>query len=276
MPFLAAESYDPAREWQAVIRGVPYDGAVSWRAGAASAPAEVRRVSESLESYSPRLGRDLEDLALADAGDLDVSGLGGKRFVDAVARSTEQHARHVPLVVTLGGDHSVSMGTSAGLRSVHAGLACVVVDAHLDMRPDYEGDLYSHACGTRTMASAGPVCALGIRSGERQEFRDADELLAGWSSGLVLTDPMRRALGDRPVLLSVDMDVLDPSVLPGTGNPEPGGPRFDELRDALLGLPDLDVVGVDLVEAAPALDASEISAAAAAALTRELVLRFTS
>ena len=271
--FLSAERLgsDPV---DAIIQGAPYDGGVSWRAGAAGAPASIREVSDSIESYSPVLRRDLEDLRLADAGDINIGLEPGRPALDRIADATAAHAGEGALLLTLGGDHSVSMGVADGLARVHDDLAHVVFDAHLDMRAEYESDPWSHACGTRYMSKQGPTCALGIRSGAREEFDDAEGLLADWSTGLELTETMRSAIGTRPVHLSLDLDVLDPGVLPGTGTPEPGGYSFRELHGALLALRGLRVVAIDLVEVAPRLDADGPSPYVAAKLARDLILAF--
>jgi agmatinase len=255
-----------------VIQGAPYDGGVSYRAGARAAPGEVRLASDSIESYSPRTRRDLIDVDVADAGDIELAGLDAETAIDRIARATEEHARTGAMVVTLGGDHSVSIGTSRGLRTAHPDLVHVVFDAHMDMRASYDGSDLSHACGTRHMATAGPTCVLGVRSGSREEFADADKMLIGWSEELVLPDAFRAEMRGAPVFVSVDMDVLDPSILPGTGNPEPGGPTYRELREALLGLAGIRVVGMDFVEVAPAIDSSGLSPIVAAELARDSIL----
>jgi agmatinase len=255
-----------------VVVGIPYDGGTSYRAGAGSAPSVVREASQSIENYSPVLRRDLEDVAYADAGDLDLSGLDPKAVMELIADSVEEHLRAGRFVVSLGGDHSISIGTTAGSRRVHEDLAHVVFDAHLDMRPEYDGSEYSHACGTRHMSKAGPTVALGIRSGARMEFADADAMLTAWSAELELPPIARDAVGARPVHLSLDLDVLDPSILAGTGNPEPGGATYKELRAAILALSDLNVVAVDVCEVSPNYDASGVSAVVAAELVREIIL----
>lgn len=269
--FLAARRLDD-RGARAVVLGAPFEGGISFRPGAAAAPREIRRASQSIETYSPRTGRDLEDLGLADAGDAPVEGLAAPGAMDALAVAAERLARTGAFLLTLGGDHSVSIGTSRGVRRVHPDLAHVVFDAHLDLRESYEGSELSHACGTRHMAYAGPTCVLGVRSGAREEFADAGELLAAWSGGLALPERMREAIAQRPVFVSVDLDVLDPSILPGTGNPEPGGPGYLELREALLALAAFRVVAVDLVEVAPGLDPTGLSPVVAAELAREVLL----
>jgi agmatinase len=256
----------------AVIVGIPYDGGTSYRAGARAAPDEIRAASQSIEDYSPTLRRDLGDVAYADAGDLDLSGLEPADVMDTIAAAVQQHVRASRFPVSLGGDHSISIGTMAGSRRVHHDLAHVVFDAHLDMRPEYEGSEYSHACGTRHMAKHGPTVALGIRSGARFEFTDADSMLLAWSPDLQIPTAARNEIGSRPVHLSLDLDVLDPSILPGTGNPEPGGATYKELRRAVLELSDLNVVAVDVCEVAPALDTSGDSTVVAAELVREIIL----
>lgn len=272
MRLLEAEEYRPGARARVVFQGVPYDGGVSWRPGAAEGPGAIRAAADSIETFSPRVRRDFADAGAADAGDLAVDGLPPAAVMDAIARATTAHAREGSLVVTIGGDHSISMGTSAGLRAVHPDLVHVVFDAHLDMREEYEGDPLSHACGTRRMALAGPTCVLGVRSGSRAEFDAAATLLAGWSDDLVLPEGMRDHVAHRPVFLSVDCDVLDPSILPGTGNPEPGGVAYRDLRDALLGFAGARVVGIDVAEVAPPIDASGLSPVVAAALIRDVVL----
>lgn len=260
----------------AVVLGAPFEGGISFRPGASEGPSAIRYASQSIESYSPRLRRDLEDIVLADAGDVIVEGLPPRAALDAVAAAVERLAREGALPLTLGGDHSISVGTSEGLRRVHGDLAHIVFDAHLDLRETYEGNELSHACGTRRMALAGPTAVLGVRSGAREEYADADALLAAWSEGLDLPEAARRAIGDKPVFLSIDLDVLDPGVLPGTGNPEPGGPSYVELREAILALTDFRIVGIDLAEVAPPLDPTGLSAVVAAELARELLLAFAS
>jgi agmatinase len=255
-----------------VIQGAPYDGGTSYRAGARAAPDEIRFASDSIESYSHRIGRDLLDVDLADAGDVDLSGASPEDVMDRIARATEAHASTGAVVVTLGGDHSVSVGTSRGLRAAHPGLVHLVFDAHMDMRASWDGSDLSHACGTRHMASAGPTCVLGVRSGSREEYADADKMLTAWSEDLSVPEAFRTEMQSAPVFVSVDMDVLDPSILPGTGTPEPGGPTYRELRAAILGLSGARIVGIDFVEVAPPIDSSGLSPVVAAELARDAIL----
>lgn len=271
MRYLEARSLD-ARPAGVVIQGAPYDGGTSYRAGAAEGPAAIRLASDSIESYSPRARRDLVDVDVADAGDLNLAGLDAAEVMRRVAAATEKRAREGSVVVTLGGDHSISIGTSRGLRAVYPDLVHLVYDAHMDLRERYEGSDLSHACGTRHMAQAGPTCVLGVRSGSRDEYADAGKLLVAWSEDVAVPASMRVAMSGRPVFVSVDMDVLDPSILPGTGNPEPGGPAYRDMLNSLLALAGTRIVGLDVAEVAPALDQSGLTPIVAAELVRECIV----
>ena len=259
-------------EATAVILGVPYDGGTSYRKGARAGPDEIRAASQSIEEYSPTLRRDLEDVAYADAGNLELAGLAPEAVMEGIAAAVEEHVHAGRFLVSLGGDHSISIGSTTGSRRVHEDLAHVVFDAHLDMRSEYDGSEYSHACGTRHMAKHGPTVALGIRSGARFEFADADSLLTAWSPVLEIPAAARDEIASRPVHVSLDLDVLDPSILPGTGNPEPGGATYKELRAAILALAGLNIVAVDICEVAPPLDTSGVSTVVAAEIVREVIL----
>lgn len=269
--YLAARRFDGS-DADVIIQGAPWDEGTSYRAGAAAAPVSVREASDSIETFSPQTGRDLEDISIADAGDIRLDGLDAPAAMEAIASSTENIARTGALVVTIGGDHSVSIGTSEGLRRVYPDLVHLVYDAHMDMRSEYEGNPLSHATGSRHMSSHGPTCVLGVRSGSREEWNDAGKLLTGFGEPLEIPLEFQKLMRTRPVFVSLDMDVLDPSILPGTGTPEPGGPTYRELRAALLALSGANIVGFDVVEVAPPLDPSGLSPVVAAEIIRDCVL----
>lgn len=228
-------------------------------------------MSQSIETYSPAARRDLGGVPLHDAGDVPLAGLAADEAMERIARTTERLAGAGALVVSLGGDHSVSIGVARGAARVHPELAHLVLDAHLDFRPAYQGSEYSHACGTRHMSDLGPTVVLGARSGSRVEWAEAAGRLAALTTGLDLSAEGRRALDGRPIHVSVDLDVLDPGVAPGVGNPEPGGADLGALRDALLGLSDLRIVALDVTEVCPPLDPTGASAVAAAGLIRDVL-----
>jgi len=255
----------------ATIIGAPYDATASFRRGARYAPAAIRWTSQSIESYSSMLDGDLREAVLLDHGDLQVESLAPEAMVTAVAGAIGV----LPgLPVLLGGVHTVSVGAVRALAARHPDLHLVVLDAHLDLREEYDGSPWSHACTTRRLADAldpTRIALFGVRSGAREEFAAAGGLLATERS-LRVSRSLWARLEGRPIYLSIDIDVLDPAVAPGTGNPEPAGPGAAELLDFLRVLAPLRVVGIDVVEVAPPYDPSGRTVILAAAIVREAVL----
>lgn len=275
--FLAARA-PTARAAAVTLLGVPYDRTQSYRRGAASGPAAIRAASQSIESYSPALDADLEEVALVDAGDLDVANHAPAAMVDAVAREIER-LDDATQPFLLGGDHTVSVGAVRALAARHQGLCVVQLDAHTDLRDQYEGNAYSHACAMRRVwdvVGDDRLVQAGVRSGVREEFAFARSHGRWSSDSLVIPEAVLTALRRRPIYLTVDIDVLDPGYAPGTSNPEPGGPAFNDLLSALTRLRGMRVVGLDLVEVSPPHDPSGITAIAAAKLVREMALLFAS
>jgi len=262
---------------RAAIFGAPLDLTESFRSGAHAGPSAVRYVSDVLESYSPVLERDLEDTPLADLGDVALAGL---TMAEALARIAEAMAYAVSaagLAVMIGGEHTASLGGFRGLRNVHSDGLMLQVDAHLDMRADYEGERFSHATWLHRAGDEfgfENIHQVGLRSGERAEWQFARGHNALVSRELSVPHAVLESIGQRPVYLSIDIDVLDPAHAPGTGCPEPGGYTFRELADFLYSLRDLNVRALDVMEVAPQVDAANITAAAAAKLIREAILLF--
>ncbi|MDQ7819429.1 MAG: agmatinase [Armatimonadota bacterium] len=270
MTFLASRPH-PAPA--AVIVGVPYDATASFRAGARAGPAAIRWASQSIETYSPILDADLEQVAVADAGDVEVDGLEPPRMVEVVAG----HIRSLDpavLPVILGGEHTITLGVVSALVRRHPDLAVVQVDAHTDLRDTYEGQRVGHATVMRRVVEivgAGSVVQLGVRAGTRDEWELARALA---HSGPTLDVPPRvwADLSRRPVYVSVDIDAVDPADAPGTGNPEPEGIPARDLLRFVRRLGGLAVVGLDLVEVSPAYDPSGRTAVLAATVLREAIL----
>jgi agmatinase len=234
-------------------------------------------VSEALESYSPVLERDLEDLLIQDLGDVDLSTLEMPKALDRIGAAMAQAASQAKLAVMLGGEHTASLGGFRGLRRVYPDAVILQVDAHLDMRPDYEGQALTHATWLHHVGQEfgfAIVHQVGLRSGDRREWATARRDTAWSSTDLCLPATIRSKIGQRPVYVSIDIDVLDPAYAPGTGCPEPGGVTFRELAAFVYGLEGLRVVAVDVMEVSPNLDAANITAAAAAKLVREAILLF--
>lgn len=235
-------------------------------------------MSDSLETYAPLLDRDLEELSLLDLGDVPIQGLDMEEALARIADAMAHAASLGRLGIMIGGEHTGSLGGYRGIRRVHPSALLVQVDAHLDIRREYEGQALTHASW---LYHAGEefgfenIHQLGLRSGAREEWRTSRERTAWSRSDLML--PERARLEGRPIYLSIDIDVLDPAYAPGTGCPEPGGVTYRELEAFLHGLSGLSIVGMDVMEVAPSLDQpSSITAAAAAKLIRDAVLLFGS
>ncbi|MDR7420537.1 MAG: agmatinase [Armatimonadota bacterium] len=270
MPFLAAR---PHRAPAAVVLGAPYDRTATHRRGARLAPSAIRWASDGIETYSPVQHGDLDDLALADAGDLDLSTLAPAAMVervrDAVAATTG-------LPCLLGGEHTVTVGAVSALADRHPGLSLVALDAHLDLRDDYGGERWSHAGTLRRIGDRlglDRIVVLGARSGTRDEWGVASSLRYCGRTGALPTE-VWRTLRDRPLYLSVDVDGFDPSLAPGTGNPEPLGLTVDDFITVLSVMREGRVVGCDVVEVCPPFDPSGQTAMLAAWLVREMLLAF--
>jgi len=270
--FLAARSsLPPGLRPTATLLGAPYDRTASFRRGARFGPATIRWTSQSIESYSPTLDRDLEELALLDAGDLPVENLPPEVLVEEVSHAV---GAATGLPVLLGGEHTVTVGAVRALAARHPDLHVLTLDAHLDLREEYDGTRWSHACTTRRLIDVvgeQRIAVLGVRSGTRQEVAAARGLLAA-ERRLTLDHELWSRLEGRPLYVSVDIDVVDPAFAPGTGTPEPGGPSTGDLLDLLRVLAPLRVVGLDVVEVAPPYDPSGQTAVLAAMIVREALL----
>lgn len=268
--FLAADCR--TEDADLVILGVPFDGTSTFLSGSRFGPDRIRFWSDCLETYSPSLDLDLEDLRLADLGDLEVPP-GGWRGVSEVVETRVTslvESGKIPLV--LGGEHLISLPCVKACRKVYPDLVVLQLDAHFDLRDEYDSRSHSHATVMRRVQDhIGPdrLYQWGIRSGTRDEWEHARN-----QKSLVEGIPeLKEAIGDRPVYLTLDLDVLDPSVMPETGTPEPGGVTFRELQGVFSDLKGMALAGADIVEYCPVMDRQPGSSGATAAkAVREIIL----
>jgi agmatinase len=253
--------------------GVPYDGTTSFRPGTRFGPAAIREVSSGLESYCPQLGLDLEDLAFADLGAVEIPFGAPEPVVAAVKAATEQVLALGLKPLMLGGEHSISSGAVAAVAAQHPELVLVQLDAHADLRHSWLGAHHSHACAMRRcleVLPSGQLLQIAIRSGTKAEFSELQQ-----TGRLVPIEQMAAALKPlrgKPLYLTVDLDWFDPAVLPGTGTPEPGGYLWSHFAALVDELRHHQLVGADVVELAPMLDPSGVSSVLAAKVTRSLLL----
>jgi agmatinase len=278
IPFLASspDAGAPGRPpAAAALFGAPLDLTESFRNGAHGGPSAIRVVSDVLETYSPVLDRDLAGLKIVDLGDLALNGLSMSEALQTIANGMTHASQLGKLAVMLGGEHTASLGGFRGIKRVHPEAVILQLDAHLDMRPEYDGEPLTHATWLHHVGlefGFSVIHQFGLRSGDRTEWARARAQTAWSTTELTLPAEVREQIGSLPVYISVDIDVLDPAHAPGTGCPEPGGVTFRELADFLYALDDLHVVAVDVMEVSPSVDAASITPAAAAKLVREAIL----
>lgn len=278
-PFIACRP-DP-RGAAVVLYGIPFEGSVNQRKGAWLGPGAIRRASDLLETYAPALGLDLADLALADAGDVPVPG-GEPRAALAAVR-TELAAILDPgqRWVFLGGDHTVTAPIVEVALHHYPDLRVVQFDAHPDLRREFLGEAWNYASAmSRVLDVLGPerLYQIGLRTGDREEWTPprGTRVFPAWGVPAPQAAAQVAAeVAGRPLYVTLDIDVLDPSVAPGTGSPEPGGIGVADLLAALRTLGAggaARVIGLDVVEVSPLWDPSGRTAITAAAIVREAIL----
>ncbi len=265
----------PFEKSKTVLFGAPFDGTTSYRPGARFAPSAIRSESFGIETYSPYQDMDLCDLAIYDGGDLELPFGNTRRVLTIIEEYTGYILGCGKLPLMIGGEHLVTLGAVSAAYRRNPELCIVHLDAHADFRSDYMGETLSHASVIRRchdILGDGRIFQFGIRSGDRQEFLDARGHVYTNMFNLNGMDTLKGAIGVRPVYLTIDIDVLDPSVCPGTGTPEAGGVSFLELMWGLCQLKGMNIIGADFVELSPALDTSGTSTALACKLLRELMM----
>ena len=260
-----------------VLYGAPFDSTTSYRPGARFGPAAMRHESYGLETYSPYQDKDLTDIKVFDSGDMELcfgSSESALKDIEARAETILQDGKF-PLL--LGGEHLVTLGAVRAAAHKYPAMHIIHFDAHADLRQDYLGAELSHACVLRRchdILGDGRIHQFCIRSGDREEFTFAKthtEMHKFDFSGLeALAAELCRT--QVPVYLTIDLDCLDPSCFPGTGTPEAGGVTFMQLLNAILTVSKTNIIGADVNELAPMLDASGVSTAMACKVLRELLL----
>lgn len=260
---------------QVVMFGIPFDGTASFRPGTRFGPGAVRQSLDGFETYSPYQNKDLVDYLFCDLGDMELPFGNKEAVIELVKKETAQFLQDGKKLLALGGEHLVSLPVISEYIRRFPDLQVIHLDAHADLRDDYLGEKLSHATVMRRVYDQLPPGALwqyGIRSGTRGEYEFGNAKTNFVPFTLEGIENAVTAIGQRPVYLSLDLDILDPSVLPGTGTPEPGGVDFRELLSALLKLKHLNMVGADIVELSPHYDQSGASTAVACKLVREILL----
>ena len=272
--FIACDSeYEDAK---IVLFGAGFDGTTSFRPGTRFGPTAIRNESFGIETYSPYQDKDMLDYSYFDSGDLELPFGSTNRSVADIAMRSDMILSDGKVPFMIGGEHLVTLGSVMAVKEMFDDLYIVHFDAHADLREDYLGQKMSHACVLRRcwdILGDGHIFQFGIRSGDREEFRFAEEHTEMHKFSFDGLEEVVEKLRGKNVYFTLDLDVLDPSVFPGTGTPEAGGVTFDELRRAVtLVCSRLNIVGCDVNELSPVYDQSGVSTAVACKIIREMLL----
>lgn len=272
--FMACDAeYEDAKT---VLFGAPFDSTTSYRPGTRFGSRTIRQESFGVETYSPYQDKDMTDYSFFDSGDLELCFGSSEKALEDIEERTQTILEDGKRPFMMGGEHLVTLGAVIAVAKKYPDLHIIHFDAHADLREEYLGAQLSHAAVLKRcweLVGDGRIFQFGIRSGDREEFL--------WGKDHVFTNKFNfnglketvESLKGKPVYFTLDLDVLDPSVFPGTGTPEPGGVNFNELRDAVeLVCSSLNIVGCDVNELSPPYDPSGISAAAACKIVREMLL----
>ena len=253
-----------------VMLGMPFDGTVSYRPGSRFAPEQIRLASRGLEEYSPVFDKDLSEVNFHDAGDLEFPLGNTYKSLEQIKKNVEEIYKDGKRVLGIGGEHLITLPEVRAVSKFYDDIALVHFDAHTDLREEYLGEEMSHSSVIRHISKfvkPENIKQIGIRSGLKKEweFTAKHNTLCRKYSDLDI-------LHDKSIFITVDLDCLDTSIMPGTGTPEAGGMTFNELLGWFKYLKDFNIAGADVVELAPDYDATGASTAVAAKVIRELLM----
>ena len=265
--FMACEK--EAHEADIVLFGAPFDSTTSYRPGTRFGSSAIRRESYGIECYSPYQDKDLEDTKVMDCGDLELCFGNTKKALAQIEEQAKEILDNSAIPFMLGGEHLVTLGAFRAVLEKYPDIHIIHFDAHADLREEYLGEQLSHASVIRRcwdLVGDERIYQFGIRSGDREEFYWAKEHVTMKKFDFEGLEEVLEKLEGMPIYFTLDLDVLDPSVFPGTGTPEPGGVTFDALRKAA------EKVCSRANELSPHYDPSGISTAAACKIVREMLL----
>lgn len=258
-----------------VIFGAPFDGTVSYRPGTRFGPQAIFNELFGIETYSPLLNMDLADYKIYNEGELSLPFGNTQKAMDLIYNKAADILKSGKKPFMLGGEHLVSYGSIKAAAEKYSELYIIHLDAHADLRQAYMGEELSHAAVMRRaweLLGDGRIYQFGIRSSTKAELDFAKEHTITRLFDLNGIQECALALKGKKVYITIDIDVLDPSLVSGTGTPEAGGITYKELEQAFTYFKALDIVGADLVELAPHYDHSGTSTAVACKIVREMLL----
>lgn len=249
------------------VLACPLDATSSFRGGTKFAPESIRKASWTLETYSPYLKQDLDDMMFYDAGNLELPPGNLEQSLELIESAVAEIVGKGKKMLVLGGEHLVTYPILRAMKKRFGDMQIVHFDAHCDLRDEYEGQKLSHATVMMRVKELGrtEMFQIGIRSGTRREFEE----LAPIDSPASLAARLNRNI---PIYVSFDMDVFDPSLVAGVTTPEPGGLTFNEVMEYFSVLVGMNIIGADIVELAPDYDTTFVSSVTASKVAREMLM----
>ncbi len=253
-----------------VLMGMPYDCTCSNRAGSRFAPQAMRLESVGIETYSPIFEKDMEETLFYDIGDIEYPFGNAKRALEITERNVDFIYNNNKKLLGIGGEHLITLASVKSVMKKFDNLAVVQFDAHTDLREEYLGETLTHSGVMYRIAQLigyENIIQIGLRSGEKEEF----DLVKKYNTLIDKKEELDR-FKDKNIFLTIDLDVLDPSLMSGVGTPEAGGFSYNELIEWLKYLKNFNIVGADIMELAPDIDITKTSTATAVKLVREVLM----
>ena len=261
------------------LLGIPYDGTCCFRPGSRFGPSAVREDSYGIETYCPQLNLDLEDINFADLGSLDVPIGDAKLIINHVRDATNILLKNNLKPLIIGGEHSITRGVIKSIIKNYPDLIMLQLDAHADLRDEWLGSKFSHACTMKRCLEILPskkIFQIGIRSGTKSEFLEMNNskrlIQHTLGENAKSLEKALKSFKGRPIYLTFDLDWFDPSIMPGTGTPEPGGYFWGDFAAIIDVIKSHNLIGADVVELSPKLDNTGISSILAAKVIRSLIM----
>ena len=271
-PFLSKDfiAANPSYEQSKIVMlGMPYDCTCSNRAGTRFGPQAIRLESVGIETYSPYFDEDLENIPFYDAGDLEYPFGNAKRALEITEDNVDCILNDGKKLLGIGGEHLITLASVKSLLKKYDNLMVIQFDAHTDLRSQYLGETLTHSGVMYQIAELigyENIAQIGLRSGEKAEF----DIVKKYST--LKTKPQELdKFKNKNIFLTIDLDVLDPSLMSGVGTPEAGGLSYNELVDWLKYLKNFNIVSADIMELSPDIDPTKTSTATACKLVREVL-----
>ena len=270
---------DDYNESKLIVFGAGFDGTTSNRPGTRFASSSMRPEFYGLETYSPILDLDMDDYKICDIGDLELSIGNTDKVLDEIYKGTKAIVADSKVPFMIGGEHLVTLPSFKAVYEKYNDIYVLHFDAHTDLRDEYNNNKNSHATVIKRIwdiVGDGKIFQFGIRSGTKEEFDFALKEKHTYMETHTINTflDIVKSLENKNVYLTIDLDVLDPSIFPGTGTPEPGGISYREFEEVfkVLKNSNINLVGLDIVELSPDYDNTNVSTVVACKILRELAL----